>query len=135
MDYTLRRQPDGTVNAQPGDAVEVWITPGDDYPQGAWVPGVVVTVDLDRNWDYVVVKDGSGTQWAAPLATVRHARGGAGWHRLREARLREVVEEMADELENWDQGHIKPYGGLISSAIAALADLDTEDADNAETEA
>lgn len=74
MDYRLRRQPDGTVNAQPGDAVEVWITPGDDYPQGAWVPGVVVTVDLAPDWDYVVVKDADGTQWAAPLSSVRQVK-------------------------------------------------------------
>lgn len=123
MDYRLRRQPDGTVNAQPGDAVEVWIELT-TTPQ--WYRGIITKT----NQREISVTLDNGVRLGVDYAHVRHARGGAGWHRLREARLRAVCEALAGELENWQQGHIKPYGGLIGSALEALADLDS-----AETEA
>jgi hypothetical protein len=100
VNVMLTRNPDGTVNAEPGDAVEVWMA---DYPTRTWYPCVLVTSRMTMNNDHVVVRDADGTQWVASLAHVRHARGGAGHLRLQVARLREVVERVQrDDLLNPD---------------------------------
>lgn len=121
MDYRLRRQPDGTVNAEPGDAVEVF-----DNDVKQWLDGFKFrSVEFEVDNGIVVVELYDSPYLSEyPLEHVRHARGGAGWHRLREARLRAVVEAMiADAKEDnaWD---------VWQPAEQALADLD-----NAEPEA
>lgn len=121
MDYGLRRQPDGTVNAQPGDAVEYWM-------YGRWNAN---RIEGQAYGEFVIL----GISDEEPrihthISNVRHARGGAGWHRLREARLHELVKALADERDNLAQGHIKPYSGLISTAIDLLAELDQDESGN-----
>lgn len=127
MDYRLRRQPDGSVNAMPGDAVEVW-----DGAQ--WLTGYTYT-DLSHGV-CVFTKDSIRHDYASPNF-VRHAPGGSGWHRLREARLRSVVEAAMLNISAFRSD--LPTAGeqakfmvrvIGDQLAAALADLD-----NAEPEA
>jgi hypothetical protein len=140
MDYRLRRQPDGSVNAMPGDAVEVW-------DNCEWVSatysGVAKTSDKVVIEMYLLFEHRDVKRYY-DLEHVRHARGGAGWHRLREARLRAVVDKLLDkekrvaELATREDNESPDYWRgvnsmmyvIANSARAALADLD-----NAEPEA
>lgn len=142
MDYRLRRQPDGSVNAQPGDAVEV-------LDNGNWVSatysGTAKTSDKVVIEMYLLFEQRDVKRYYA-LEHVRHARGGAGWHRLREARLRAALEKLLDretrlaELASREDSESSDYWRGVNSmmyvtansARAALADLDS---DSAETEA
>lgn len=113
MDYTLRRQPDGTVNAEPGDAVEYWM-------YGRWNAN---RIEGQAYGEFVIL----GISDEEPrihthISNVRHARGGAGWHRLREARLRAALERVLN-----DTLHEEYHRQWL---VEALADLD-----NAEPEA
>jgi hypothetical protein len=126
MDYRLRRQPDGSVNAMPGDAVEfAYDTEWKPAVYRGLLPQNTNTIDIA-----VLRLPSAANDFPTALEHVRHACGGAGWHRLREARLRAVVEDAIRERWNTTEGHIQEYERLIGSMKAAIADLD-----NAEPEA
>lgn len=145
MDYTLRRQPDGTVNAQPGDAVEYYGSKG-YLPGECWIPVIFWSgQSKDKDNDRVRVRSNrDDITYDIEISRLRHARGGAGWHRLREARLREALEKLLDretrlaELATREDNESPDYWRganammyvTANSARAALADLD-----NAEPEA
>jgi hypothetical protein len=118
MDYRLRRNPDGSVNAMPGDAVEY--CSGDN-----WVPAVFCQplTEFDGNDSVIVKSVQGGFTYDIEVSRLRHARGGAGWHRLREARLRATWEEMG-RLYGYMPDEANDYAKRV------LADLD-----NAEPEA
>jgi hypothetical protein len=101
MNVMLTRNPDGTANAEPGDAVE--------FVYGSeWRPAIYRGL-LSQNTntiDIAVLRlEGAADDFPTALAHVRHARGGAGHLRLQVARLREALSEVAmaaREDSEWD---------------------------------
>jgi hypothetical protein len=82
----LTRNPDGTVNAERGDAVEVW--------NGmTWQSFEYFREGKD---DYIICIQPrpypDSPRLHAPIEHVRHARGGAGHLRLQVAQLRAFIE-------------------------------------------
>jgi len=116
MNVMLTRNPDGTVNAEPGDAVEVLIQRRDGTLY--WFPAVITHISNDQDivdlQSALSIKVGLGP---FHFEHVRHARGGAGHLRLQVARLREAVEAI-ERLPSYelDQAY------TLSSE--ALADVD-----------
>ncbi len=87
MNVMLTRLPDGTVNAQPGDAVEVW-------DGMKWEGGWTVEQVRSRFIDLTFSLDHETVGFQMECHAIRHARGGAGHLRLQVARLREAVERV-----------------------------------------
>lgn len=110
MNVMLTRLPDGTVNAQPGDAVEVW-------DGMKWEGGWTVEQVRSRFIDLTFSLDHETVGFQMECHAIRHARGGAGHLRLQVARLREAAEAI-ERLPSYelDQAY------TLSSE--ALADVD-----------
>jgi hypothetical protein len=98
MNFSVRRQVDGNLNALKGDVVLTWISIS---LSPEWYRGTITGIN---NREVQITLD-NGVLVSVDYSQVRHAIGGAGYHRLREQRLMEALPEIAmaaREDTEWD---------------------------------
>jgi hypothetical protein len=130
MNVMLTRLPDGTVNAEPGDAVE--FVYGSEWRPAIYrglLPQNTNTIDIA-----VLRLPGADNDFPTALAHVRHARGGAGHLRLQVTRLREAVEGAMTNAKRMETSTAKPnslqgtdyFPAVVYTAMRnVLADIDS----------
>jgi len=116
VNVMLTRLPDGTVNAEPGDLIEVWKPLEKKW--AIYTHNRCQIENINGVDHYVMVTGVNPRYLVVPLTHVRHARGGAGHLRLQVAWLREAVERVIDDTEGFSEAR------YIDWLVAAIADID-----------
>jgi len=125
MNVMLTRLPDGTVNAEPGDAVE--FVYGSEWRPAIYrglLPQNTNTIDIA-----VLRLPGADNDFPTALAHVRHARGGAGHLRLQVARLRAFIDKEFGATERFEE----LTEGDYKRGVNAMAHINKVAAENAAT--
>lgn len=124
MNVMLTRLPDGTVNAEPGDAVEYWSKKYQTWVPTKYIqPGIEGYVELSLGHN----RDGGYMLKMVKLAHVRHVRGGAGHLRLQVARLRAFIEKEFGAMERFED----LTEGDYKRGVNAMAHINRVAAENA----